>query len=98
MVYLVPGRTEKINYLHNFVLLFETEQCFILKKLLESLRYMHLQLTIDAYSLFLYLEHTTIFMLVMFFCCIYLSHFKGQTLKLLSDFKPVHGPKKVGDR
>lgn len=59
---------------------------------------MHLQLTIDAYSLFLYLEHTTIFMLVMFFCCIYLSHFKGQTLKLLSDFKPVHGPKKVGDR
>lgn len=33
----------------------------------------------------------------MFFCCIYPPHLKGQSLKLLSDIKLVHGAKKFGD-
>lgn len=34
---------------------------------------------------------------IMFFCRIYPPHLKGQSLKLLSDIKVVHGAKKFGD-
>lgn len=88
--HLLQGSRERISSLHYIVSFINWNWAlFYFEKLPDSVQYIRLWLTIDA-CLLLYLE-------IMFFCCISLPHLNCRALKLLSDFKLVHGAKKVGD-
>lgn len=93
----VLDRTLRRNNFTLFYLLSETERCFILIYLLDSLCYILLWLTIDTRLLFDYFENTTVFMSVLSRSFVVFTRHIVTVGPLKACLKPVSGAKKVGE-